>query len=546
MTGLRSGSRSFALLSCISLLVNLPALPQQKAAPASAASGVGAQGAGTRSTSDVQGLIKALGNPQAGVREDAALALGKIGPAAADAIPALVHMLADNDPYVAGRASTALGKIGPKAVPSLACALVDSNASVRFSAAVALSNIPGVEPLPALLKALNDPDPRVRWTAALAMGSMGPEPRAAVPVLAGLLADRDEDVRIAAAAALERISPEFTGGDRRRIVAVIDSLVPRLMEELHVPGVSLALILDRDVAWSRTFGYAEATQKVPVRVNTLFEACSMSKPVFAYIVLKLAEEGAIGLDDPLSNYVHNVPVDLRPITARMVLSHTSGLPNWRKGDEEREGPLTVAFTPGARFSYSGEGIFYLQRVVEEITGEPLDVLATRRLFRPLGLGSCSYVWTDSLDSRIATGHDDRGRFLQKTAYVHPNAAYTLYVSAEDYARLLLEVMKNDRSTPYSLTRRSVDTMLSRQVRLDSRDPIVRPGKARGSAVYWGLGWSINSTPSGDIAHHGGANRSGFRCFSQFSRERGTGIVIFTNSTGGGELWARLISRVGDL
>jgi CubicO group peptidase (beta-lactamase class C family) len=375
---------------------------------------------------------------------------------------------------------------------------------------------------------------------------MGPSARAAVPVLAGLLADRDEDVRIAAAAALERISPEFTGGDRRGIVAVIDSLVPRLMEELHVPGVSIALILDREIAWSRSFGYADAARKLPVRGNTLFEACSMSKPVFAYIVLKLAEEGAIGLDVPLSDYVQSVPEDLRPITARMALSHTSGLPNWRKGDEEREGPLTVAFTPGARFSYSGEGIFYLQRAVEGITGEPLDVLASRRLFRPMGLGSCSYVWTDSLDSRIAAGHDDRGQLLQKTAYVHPNAAYSLYVSAEDYAHLLLEVMKIDRSAPYSLSRRSVDTMLSRQVRLDSRDPIVRPGKARGSGVYWGLGWSINSTPAGDIAHHGGANRSGFRCFSQFSRERGTGIVIFTNSTGGGELWARVISRVGDL
>jgi CubicO group peptidase (beta-lactamase class C family) len=546
MTGFRSGGRAFTLTCCISILVNVPAFPQQGVIPPTAAHGTRAVKAETLTATAVPGLIKALGDPQAGVREAAALALGKIGPAAADAIPALVRALADNDPYVAGRASAALGKIGPAAVPPLTRALDDSNASVRFSTAIALSNIPGVAPLPALRHALSDPDPRVRWTAVLAMGSRGPSAGAAVPALVGLLSDRDEDVRIGAVAALERISPGWTGGDRRTIVAVIDSLVPRLMEELHVPGVSVALILDREIAWSGAFGHADAVRKVPVRSNTLFEACSMSKPIFAYIVLKLVEEGVIGLDEPLSHYVQSVESDLRPITARMVLSHTSGLPNWRRGDEEREGPLTLAFTPGARFSYSGEGIFFLQRAIEEITGEPLDVFAARRLFRPMGLGSCSYIWIDSLDSRIAAGHDDRGGFLQKTAYVHPNAAYSLYVSAEDYARLLLELVKDDRSAPCSLSRRSVDTMLSRQVRLDSREPIVRPGRARGTGVYWGLGWSINSTPDGDIAHHSGANRSGFRCFSQFSRARGTGIVIFTNSTSGGELWARVISRVGDL
>ena len=276
----------------------------------------------------------------------------------------------------------------------------------------------------------------------------------------------------------------------------------------------------------------------------------MSKPVFAYVVMKLAELGRLDLDAPLAAYLPEEHPPAQPekarITARMALSHTTGFPNWRKGDEEREGPLPVTSSPGSRFAYSGEGIFYLQRAVERITGEPLDVLAGEMLFEPAGLRHMSYVWTPELDAALAAGHTAEGAFLLKTKYTHPNAAYSLYTSAADYAAFLVEIMKADRSASHSLSRRSLDAMLAHEVALDARDPIERPGAARGTAVWWGLGWSINATASGDIAHHSGSNRSGFRCFSQFSPSRGSAIVVMTNGAGGGELWTRLISRVGDL
>jgi CubicO group peptidase (beta-lactamase class C family) len=107
-------------------------------------------------------------------------------------------------------------------------------------------------------------------------------------------------------------------------------------------------------------------------------------------------------------------------------------------------------------------------------------------------------------------------------------------------------MKPNGSSPSSLSRRSLDAMLGHQVALESRDPIERPGPTQGSAVYWGLGWSINATGAGDIAHHSGANRSGFRCFSQFAPGRGSGMVIMTNGLNGGELWTRLVNQVGNL
>jgi CubicO group peptidase (beta-lactamase class C family) len=89
-------------------------------------------------------------------------------------------------------------------------------------------------------------------------------------------------------------------------------------------------------------------------------------------------------------------------------------------------------------------------------------------------------------------------------------------------------------------------MLRHQVRAEARDPIERPGRARGREVFWGLGWGLNTTAEGDVVYHSGANRTGFRSYCQFSPERGTGIVILTNGLGGGELWTRLIAAVGDL
>ncbi|MGD1149187.1 MAG: serine hydrolase [Thermoanaerobaculaceae bacterium] len=517
-----------------------------------AALALGKMGPGASAALDP--LIDALKDSDASVRERAAETLGLLGPGAATAVGALVRVLSDADPYVEGKAAEALGRFGRDAVPALALALGDRERTVRWCAAIALGRIGAAarEAVPALTGALQDADENVRWCAVIALGSVGGQAAGAVPALVRCLHDKDEDVRWGANLALEQIDPEL--GKRapgwRSVAATMETLTPVLMNELHVPGVSVALIADRRVVWSKSFGVADVTKGTPATGETLFEACSMSKPVFAYLVMKLVELGKLDLDRPLAEYL---PLDDPPtqkdkqlITARAALSHTTGLPNWRKGDEEREGPLPVTFRPGSRFSYSGEGIFYLQRVVEHITGEPLEVYAQRALFGPLGLRRMSYVWTPDLEPALASGHDADGKFLKRTKYAHANAAYSLYTTALDYAAFIVEIMESGRSAGHSLSQQSIESMLGHQVALDARDPIERPGSARGLAVYWGLGWSVNTSAAGDIVHHSGSNRSGFRCFSQFNPGKGSGIVIMTNGTNGGDLWTRLISEVGDL
>lgn len=409
------------------------------------------------------------------------------------------------------------------------------------------------DPVTAWIAALQGADPNGRYAAAWALGTLGP---AAGPEAAGALraalADADEDVRAAAAWSLGEVDPASSrsapGWDAT--LATIESLTPRLMDELRVPGVSIALVRGGRLAWARAWGVADAATRAPVTPETLFEAASMSKPVFAYAVLQLVDEGRLTLDRPLVAW-HAEPAfpdqpARRRITARMALSHTTGFPNWRKGEDEAGGPLPLLFEPGARFGYSGEGIFYLQRVVETITAQPLDAWSRETLLAPLGLASTSFAWSGALDARLATGHGDDGAPLPRARYTRPNAAYTLITTPSDYARFLAAIVAPERGAPWALSRRSRAAMLAHQVRADARAPIQRPGRARGLATFWGLGWGINTTPAGDVVYHGGANQTGFRSYAQFSPTRGSGLVIMTNGTGGAELWSRLISAVGDL
>lgn len=535
----------------------------------------------------VPGLVAALASPRERVRQAAAIALGRIGPAAKPAEAALLAALQDKDgdvremaaqalgrtgadpatavpalasrlwlpqPYVCGRVAETLAGLGADAVPELVRALAGADVEARRCASIALGRLGGKarEAVPALVGALRESDGNARWNAAIALGEIGEGAREAAPALLEVLSDRDEDVRWGAEWAIERVDPGALAraAEWEAVTAAVERLVPALMTELHVPGVSVALVRKGELAWSRSFGVVDAGRSERVTAETMFEACSMSKTVLATLAMKLVEQGRLDLDRPLCAYLDEQAVPAQPercrITARMALSHTTGLPNWRPGGEERLGPLPVRFEPGSRFAYSGEGIYLLQRAVERIADEPLEVHAHRTLFAPMGLRRTSFVRAPGLERFLASGHGEDGGSKGTTRYLHANAAYSLYVSADDFARLISELLRPGREVPWSLSRGSVEAMLGRQVALDTRDPIERPGRARGLRAFWGLGWGVNATAEGDIAYHSGANSSGFRCYSQLSPSRGTGIVIMTNGMGGGELWTRVVAAIGHL
>lgn len=497
-------------------------------------------------------LAGALTDANARVREEAAGALGLISDGDARTVSALVRCLHDDDPFVVGKAAGALASIGTPALPEVIGALHSTDRSSREAAAITLGKM-GPTAAPAasdLIAALADEQADVRYLAAHALGRIGATARLAAPALLAALSDADQDVRSAASLALDLIDPSAVDPPSwQTIAATLDTLTPRLMREAHVPGVSIALIQQKHVVWSRQYGVSDVTSGTPVTDSTLFEACSMSKPVLAVIALRLAEQKRLDLDRPLIQYLELPSLHGQPgrerITARMVLTHTTGLPNWRRGDDERDGPLPVLFPPGSRFGYSGEAISYLQQVIEKITRTPIDILADQEIFSPHGLRHMSFTWQEDIAGLIAGGHTAEGKYNTTTRYTHANAAYTLYTSAEDYARFIIALM-HPGSTQGILTAHSTAAMFTRQVAVPAREPVERPGRARATAVHWGLGWAINATGQGDIMHHSGSNQSGFRCFSQFDPAAGSGIVIMTNGANGTDVWARLISRVGGL
>ena len=139
--------------------------------------------------------------------------------------------------------------------------------------------------------------------------------------------------------------------------------------------------------------------QTPLDTATIFEAASLSKPVFAYLVLRLADRGEFDLDRPLLEMLEypRVAHDERSkrITARMVLSHGTGLPNW--GGER----LTLQFDPGTAYGYSGEGFVFLQKAIERVTGRSLEALARREVFQPLGMTRSSFVWQERFAGNAA-------------------------------------------------------------------------------------------------------------------------------------------------
>ena len=199
----------------------------------------------------------------------------------------------------------------------------------------------------------------------------------------------------------------------------LEALINVRMAAAGVTGISCAVINDGHVVYRHAFGVKDSASGARNDDETVFAAASLGKPVFAYLVLLLADEGAVDLDKPLYEYLRKpLPdypnyADLREderykqITARMALSHTTGFPNWRTFTED--GRLAIMLKPGTPFSYSGEGIALLQMVIEELTGQDLETLAQAWVFGPLGMRRTSYVWQTAYEDDFALPHDEFGR-----------------------------------------------------------------------------------------------------------------------------------------
>lgn len=307
-------------------------------------------------------------------------------------------------------------------------------------------------------------------------------------------------------------------GSAQSVQQLADRL-PVLMQEAGVPGLSAAWIEDGRVTWTANYGIKSAASEEPVTAETVFEAASLSKPVVAYATMKLVARGDLDLDEPLwdeegyERLAHDERA--RQITTRMVLTHTTGLPNWGGT------PLELNSAPGTAWNYSGEGFVYLATILERKTGLRLDEFVHREVFTPLGMENSSFVWRDDFERLSSTPHDLIGRPRDKNKPEAPNAAASLHTTAADYGRFLTAVMTGE-----GLPSELASEMLTPHADLDGW------GNAEARAnLSWGLGWGIQDGERGRAIWHWGDNGN-FRCFVIAYPGSGDGLVYFTNSNNG--------------
>jgi CubicO group peptidase (beta-lactamase class C family) len=272
------------------------------------------------------------------------------------------------------------------------------------------------------------------------------------------------------------------------------------------------------------FGVKDIKTGEPVNTETVFEPASLSKPVFTYGVLKLVDQGKLGLDVPLTAYLPKPYTDgdarLGKITARIVLSHRTGFPNWRGSD----GLLPIYFTPGERFSYSGEGYIYLLRVVEQITGKPLNEYMAEVVFKPLGMTDSSYIWRPDFDHLTATGYDAKGVPGDLEKPKEAGAASSLNTTARDYALFVDAILNGKGLSPSTL-----HEMETPQIALDPscRICIKQEPKELSKNLFWGLGWGIQRKNGSIALWHWGDNGV-FKAFVMADPIARSGVVILAN------------------
>jgi CubicO group peptidase (beta-lactamase class C family) len=276
--------------------------------------------------------------------------------------------------------------------------------------------------------------------------------------------------------------------------------------------------------------------------------------------LQLQEENVVHLDTPLYRYLKN-PLytyktntvqqmfganffdyaDLegderyKKITARMCLAHTTGLPNWRWLEPDRK--LKIKFQPGSRYSYSGEGMFLLQFVIEQLANKDFEELAFEKVFRPLNMNRSSYVWQRKYEGNYAVGHGRNGGYLGIPKGNVPNAAGSLSTTLEEYTQYFLTVLKQNHSR--------YQTLITPQVAIKSKqqfgpNALVDTNENDGIRLSYGLGFGLYDTPYGEAFFKEG-HGDGWQHYAVGFPERGTALIIMSNSDNAESIFHELIT-----
>ena len=304
------------------------------------------------------------------------------------------------------------------------------------------------------------------------------------------------------------------------LATILEREIPRLMEVANVPGLSMAVVQDGQIYWKKAFGVKRMDSSDPVDENTMFEAASLTKTITAYAAMRLVERSELDLDRPLHEYFPNQEYSqlasderYKKITARLVLTHTTGLPNWGS---------RFIHEPGKQYAYSGEGFLYLGRTIEQISGMFLQEFAQKEIFVPLGMAHTSYVWNETYAANGACGHDRHGKVNPLRKNTEPNGGASLLTTATDYATFICALLNAQ-----GLSEETISQMTSSQVPVT-----LNRGTAELFAnLFWGWGWGVQPGNTGFGFWHWGDNGD-LRAYTVTYKDRGKGLIYFANSNNG--------------
>jgi len=305
-----------------------------------------------------------------------------------------------------------------------------------------------------------------------------------------------------------------------------------LMKQENVPGMQLVHTKGNRVA-AYSLGVRQAGTSAAVTATTIFQAASLGKVVLAYTALRLHDRGLLDLDRPLLLYVPYPRLAGEPraarITARMVLAHTTGLPNWAEyplAATWKTSALRLKFAPDSCWSYSGEGFVLLQKTLEQLTGKSWEALAQAEVFGPLHMSNSSFSWRERFAADVSLGHDAKGQPTKIGKFAEPYGAYSLLTTATDYSCFLQALMTGRGLKP--ATARLLTTPAS---------PADRCGKsatAADPAIAWACGVGLAATSQGPAQWHWGDNGD-FKGFFMTLPGKKETVLFLTNSANGAKL-----------
>ncbi|MDH3292350.1 MAG: beta-lactamase family protein [Gemmatimonadota bacterium] len=325
------------------------------------------------------------------------------------------------------------------------------------------------------------------------------------------------------------------------------------MELYQVPGVSVAVIRNFEVAYTEVHGVKSKSTQEPVTERTLFQAASLSKGVSAVGVVRLAQEGVVSLDRDVNDYLTSWQVpdnafqNSEHVTLRRLLSHTAGttvqgfrgyryteplptLVQILNGEPPaNSAPIVVDVVPGSRFRYSGGGYEVMDQAVRDVTGTTFPAFIRERVLEPIGMANSTFAQPlpASLFDSAASGYYADGTPVPGSHHIYPEiAAAALWTTPTDFAHFLIELQLSLRGESNRVLTQANTALLVTEVRDD-----------------YGLGFALRSLRRQPYFWHAGAN-DGFRGAMVAHRTGGHGVVIMTNSDNGLELSEAVIELIG--